>query len=77
MSQSGEYRYYENAKFQAVSLPYGKDGRLRSWREKLLLRASAHPELKFGLIVKVECGELFMVHSSLFIDKTININNEP
>ena len=28
MSQSGEYRYYENAKFQAVSLPYGNDERL-------------------------------------------------
>lgn len=28
MSQSGEYRYYENKKFQAVSLPYGNDGRL-------------------------------------------------
>ncbi len=27
MSQSGKYRYYENEKFQAVSLPYGK-GRL-------------------------------------------------
>ncbi|MBD2772941.1 serpin family protein [Iningainema tapete] len=27
MSQSGEYRYYENEQFQAVSLPYG-DGRL-------------------------------------------------
>ncbi len=28
MSQSGEYKYYENKKFQAVSLPYGNDGRL-------------------------------------------------
>lgn len=28
MSQSGEYRYYENEKFQAVSLPYGGDRRL-------------------------------------------------
>lgn len=28
MSQSGEYKYYENEKFQAVSLPYGNDGRL-------------------------------------------------
>ena len=28
MSQSGEYSYYENKKFQAVSLPYGNDGRL-------------------------------------------------
>lgn len=28
MSQSGKYRYYENEKFQAVSLPYGNDGRL-------------------------------------------------
>ncbi|MEH1834195.1 MAG: serpin family protein [Nostoc sp.] len=25
MSQSGDYRYYENKQFQAVSLPYGKD----------------------------------------------------
>ena len=28
MSQKGEYRYYETEKFQAVSLPYGKDGKL-------------------------------------------------
>lgn len=28
MSQKGEYRYYENEKLQAVSLPYGKDGKL-------------------------------------------------
>ena len=28
MSQSGKYSYYENKKFQAVSLPYGNDGRL-------------------------------------------------
>ncbi len=28
MSQSGKYRYYENEKFQAVSLPYGGDRRL-------------------------------------------------
>ena len=28
MSQSNDYRYYENEKFQAVSLPYGNDGRL-------------------------------------------------
>jgi serpin B len=28
MSQSGEYRYYENEKFQAVSLPYGENKRL-------------------------------------------------
>lgn len=28
MSQSGKYRYYENEKFQAVSLPYGNDGKL-------------------------------------------------
>ncbi|MDF5737939.1 MULTISPECIES: serpin family protein [unclassified Nostoc] len=27
MSQDGEYRYYENKQFQAVSLPYGKDGK--------------------------------------------------
>ncbi|MBD2345939.1 serpin family protein [Anabaena subtropica] len=27
MSQTGEYRYYENPQFQAVSLPYGKDGK--------------------------------------------------
>jgi serpin B len=28
MSQSSEYRYYENEKFQAVSLPYGENERL-------------------------------------------------
>jgi serpin B len=28
MSQSGEYKYYENEQFQALSLPYGNDGRL-------------------------------------------------
>ncbi|MEA5515062.1 serpin family protein [Nodularia sp. UHCC 0506] len=28
MSQTGEYRYYENDKFQAVSLPYGEDGKV-------------------------------------------------
>lgn len=28
MSQSGRYRYYENEQFQAVSLPYGTNGRL-------------------------------------------------
>ncbi len=28
MSQKGEYTYYENEKFQAVSLPYGNDGKL-------------------------------------------------
>ncbi|MGF1676018.1 MAG: serpin family protein, partial [Rivularia sp. (in: cyanobacteria)] len=28
MSQSGDYRYYENAQFQAVSLPYGEHGRV-------------------------------------------------
>ncbi|MBD2199181.1 MULTISPECIES: serpin family protein [Calothrix] len=27
MSQDGDYRYQENAQFQAVSLPYGKDGK--------------------------------------------------
>ncbi len=27
MSQNGDYRYYENKEFQAVSLPYGKDGK--------------------------------------------------
>ncbi|MDM9583617.1 serpin family protein [Nostoc sp. GT001] len=27
MSQNGDYRYYENKQFQAVSLPYGKDGK--------------------------------------------------
>jgi serpin B len=27
MSQSGNYRYYESNQFQAVSLPYGKDGK--------------------------------------------------
>ncbi|MFN6469188.1 MAG: serpin family protein [Nostoc sp. SerVER01] len=28
MSQEGDYRYYENEQFQAVSLPYGKDGKV-------------------------------------------------
>ncbi|MBP5971252.1 serpin family protein [Brasilonema sp. CT11] len=28
MSQSGEYRYFENQQFQAVSLPYGKDAKI-------------------------------------------------
>ncbi|MBD2498114.1 serpin family protein [Nostoc sp. FACHB-280] len=28
MSQTGEYKYYENEQFQAVSLPYGKDGKV-------------------------------------------------
>lgn len=28
MAQSGDYKYYETADFQAVSLPYGKQGRL-------------------------------------------------
>jgi serine protease inhibitor len=28
MSQNGDYLYYENDKFQAVSLPYGKDGKI-------------------------------------------------
>jgi serine protease inhibitor len=28
MSQEGDYRYYENEQFQAVSLPYGKDGKI-------------------------------------------------
>ena len=28
MFQSGEYRYYETENFQAVSLPYGNDGKL-------------------------------------------------
>jgi len=27
MSQEGDYRYYESEQFQAVSLPYGKDGK--------------------------------------------------
>lgn len=27
MSQEGDYRYYESQQFQAVSLPYGKDGK--------------------------------------------------
>ncbi|MEH2050217.1 serpin family protein [Nostoc sp.] len=27
MSQKGDYRYYESEQFQAVSLPYGKDGK--------------------------------------------------
>ncbi|MCV3213483.1 serpin family protein [Plectonema radiosum NIES-515] len=28
MSQTGDYRYLENEQFQAVSLPYGKDGKI-------------------------------------------------
>jgi serine protease inhibitor len=28
MSQSGDYRYYENQQFQAIRLPYGKQGEL-------------------------------------------------
>ncbi|MBE8990708.1 serpin family protein [Nostoc sp. LEGE 12450] len=28
MSQEGDYRYYESEEFQAVSLPYGKDGKV-------------------------------------------------
>lgn len=28
MSQKGKYKYYENEQFQAVSLPYGKDGKV-------------------------------------------------
>ncbi|MDZ7966603.1 MAG: serpin family protein [Nostoc sp. DedSLP03] len=28
MSQKGDYKYYESEKFQAVSLPYGKDGKI-------------------------------------------------
>ncbi|MBD2433368.1 MULTISPECIES: serpin family protein [Fischerella] len=28
MSQKGKYKYYENEQFQAVNLPYGKDGKL-------------------------------------------------
>jgi serine protease inhibitor len=28
MSQEGDYRYYESEQFQAVSLPYGKDGKV-------------------------------------------------
>lgn len=28
MSQTGEFRYYENHQFQAVSLPYGEDGKV-------------------------------------------------
>jgi serine protease inhibitor len=28
MSQEGNYRYYESEQFQAVSLPYGKDGKV-------------------------------------------------
>ncbi|WP_392533398.1 serpin family protein [Nostoc sp. C117] len=28
MSQEGDYKYYENEQFQAVSLPYGKDGKV-------------------------------------------------
>ncbi len=28
MSQKGKYKYYENEQFQAVSLPYGKEGKI-------------------------------------------------
>ncbi len=28
MSQKGNYKYYENEQFQAVSIPYGKDGKV-------------------------------------------------
>ncbi|MEC4818704.1 MAG: serpin family protein [Scytonema sp. PMC 1069.18] len=28
MSQKGDYRYYENQEFQAISLPYGNDGKV-------------------------------------------------
>lgn len=28
MSQEGDYKYYESEQFQAVSLPYGKDGKI-------------------------------------------------
>ncbi|PAX55181.1 serpin family protein [Brunnivagina elsteri] len=28
MSQNGDYKYLENEQFQAISLPYGKDGRI-------------------------------------------------
>ncbi|MBE9208603.1 serpin family protein [Nostoc sp. LEGE 06077] len=28
MSQTGEYKYYENEQFQAVSLPYGQEGKV-------------------------------------------------
>ncbi|MEH2024792.1 serpin family protein [Nostoc sp.] len=28
MSQKGDYKYYESEQFQAVSLPYGKDGKI-------------------------------------------------
>ncbi|MBR8838353.1 MAG: serpin family protein [Stigonema ocellatum SAG 48.90 = DSM 106950] len=28
MSQTGEYRYYENELFQAINLPYGRDGKV-------------------------------------------------
>jgi serine protease inhibitor len=28
MSQKGDYKYYQNEQFQAVSLPYGKDGKV-------------------------------------------------
>ncbi|MHC5595231.1 MAG: serpin family protein [Nostoc sp.] len=28
MTQKGDYKYYENEQFQAVSLPYGKDGKV-------------------------------------------------
>ena len=33
MSQNGDYRYYESKQFQAVSLPYGKDGSAIRWLE--------------------------------------------
>lgn len=28
MSQKGDYKYYENEQFQAISLPYGEDGKI-------------------------------------------------
>lgn len=28
MSQTGDYKYYENEQFQAVNLPYGRDGKI-------------------------------------------------
>lgn len=31
MSQKGEYKYYENEKFQAISLPYGQDENFSSY----------------------------------------------
>jgi serine protease inhibitor len=43
MSQTGEYRYLETDKFQAVSLPYGKDGKVSFYaflpKEKSSLKA--------------------------------------